>query len=123
MLTSSLAQIFQKLKVTSKDILVNIIVITAGNPGYEAAEKGEEVGSMQLNICAGVIDHARVLGFEKMLWRVSKGNVYVKFSDIEEEIKDPKTGDILYKAVFIIFYQVTIFTTDVPHTIYSRENL
>jgi len=76
-----------------------------GNPGYEAAEKGEEVGSMQLNICAGVIDRARVLGFEKMLWRVSKGNVYVKFSDVEEEIKDPKTGDILYKAVFIIFYQ------------------
>ena len=61
---------------------------------------------MQLNVCAGVIDRARVVAFEKMLWRGSKGNVYVKFSDIEENIKDPKTGDDLYKTVFIIFYQV-----------------
>ena len=62
---------------------------------------------MQLNICAGVIDRIRILAFEKMLWRVSKGNVYVKFSDIDEEIKDPSTGDILNKAVFIIFYQAS----------------
>ena len=114
MLTSYLALIFPKLKVKYEDILYASVTLgSAGNPGFEAAEKGEEVGSMQLNICAGVIDRARVLGFEKMLWRVSKGNVYVKFSDIEEEIKDPKTGDILYKAVFIIFYQVRKFIAEV----------
>ena len=68
---------------------------------------------MQLNICAGVIDRIRVVAFEKMLWRVSKGNVYVKFADIEEEIKDPQSGDILYKSVFIIFYQVDSFLVEV----------
>lgn len=79
----------------------------ANNPGFELekGEKGEEQNSMQLNICAGVIERTRILAFEKMLWRVSKGNVYVKFSDIEEEIKDPNTGEIINKAVFIIFYQ------------------
>ena len=35
------------------------------------------------------------------------GNVFVKFADIEERIEDPKTGDLLNKAVFIVFYQVT----------------
>ena len=30
----------------------------------------------------------------------------MKFADIEETIEDPRTGDMLYKAVFIIFYQV-----------------
>merc|ERR1711970_867637 len=86
---------------------LNAIEIPEGadNKGFEVADKDEEQNSMQLNIVAGVIDRLRVIAFEKMLWRVSKGNVYIKFSDIEEEIKDPKTGDILYKAVFIIFYQ------------------
>ena len=41
-----------------------------------------------------------------MLWRVSHGNIFVKFADIDEAIEDPKTGDMLDKAVFIVFYQV-----------------
>ena len=95
-----------------QEIYLDIIICFPDNLGLELekGEKGEEQNSMQLNICAGVIERTRILAFEKMLWRVSKGNVYVKFSDIEEEIKDPKTGGIIEKAVFIIFYQVsTIF--------------
>ena len=47
----------------------------------------------------------RLLGFETMLWRVSKGNVFVKFADIDEQIRSPTTETSLYKAVFIIFFQ------------------
>ena len=47
-------------------------------------------------------------GFERMLWRVSKGNVFVRFADIEENMEDPRTGEKLVKSVFVIFYQVTI---------------
>ena len=92
-----------------QEIYLDIIICFPDNPGFELekGEKGEEQNSMQLNICAGVIERTRILAFEKMLWRVSKGNVYVKFSDIEEEIKDPSTGEIINKAVFIIFYQVS----------------
>ena len=46
-----------------------------------------------------------MLFFETMLWRVSKGNVFVKFMDIKEEMVDPTTGDQLQMAVFVIFYQ------------------
>jgi hypothetical protein len=60
---------------------------------------------MRFNIVAGVLDRKRAIGFERMLWRVSKGNVFVKFADIEELIEDPRTGDNLYKAVFIVFFQ------------------
>ena len=52
----------------------------------------------------------RTLGFETMLWRVSHGNVFVKFADIDETIEDPKTGDMLDKAVFIVFYQVKMLS-------------
>ena len=50
------------------------------------------------------------MGFETMLWRVSHGNVFVKFADIDETIEDPKTGDMLDKAVFIVFYQVKMLS-------------
>ena len=52
------------------------------------------------------------VAFEKMLWRVSKGNVFIKFSDIEEEIEDPRTGGSLYKSVFMIFFQVRLLVAD-----------
>ena len=60
---------------------------------------------MALNNVSGVIDREKIVSFEKMLWRVSKGNVFVRFCDIDEEMKDPRTGEDILKCVFIIFYQ------------------
>jgi len=70
-----------------------------------AGELKEDQGSMKFNIVAGVLDRARQVAFERMLWRVSKGNVFIKFSDIMEEMEDPRTGNTLYKSVFMIFFQ------------------
>jgi len=76
------------------------------NPEENGVGEGkDDHGSMKFNIVAGVIDRKRQVAFEKMLWRVSKGNVFIKFSDIEEEIEDPRTGGSLYKSVFMIFFQ------------------
>eukprot|EP00092_Neocalanus_flemingeri_P001102 GFUD01001175.1.p1 GENE.GFUD01001175.1~~GFUD01001175.1.p1 ORF type:complete len:874 (+),score=218.49 GFUD01001175.1:2161-4782(+) len=61
--------------------------------------------SMKFNITGGVIDRARLLAFERMLWRVSKGNVFLKVAEIDEQMEDPGSGDVLNKAVFIIFFQ------------------
>jgi len=61
--------------------------------------------SMKFNTVAGVIDRARQLAFERMLWRVSKGNVFTRFFDIEEAMEDPKSGQTLNKCVFMIFFQ------------------
>ena len=83
------------------------------NPGYEDGEvneKEDDQSSLHLNNCAGVMDRARVAGFERMLWRVSKGNVFVRFADIEENMEDPRTGEELVKSVFVIFYQVRILS-------------
>ena len=65
----------------------------------------QSYGSMKFNITAGVIERSRLPAFETMLWRVSKGNVFLKFSDIDEAMEDPNTGNHLYKAVFIVFFQ------------------
>ena len=38
---------------------------------------------------AGVISRERIPTFERMLWRVCRGNVFLKQADIEEPLEDP----------------------------------
>ncbi len=39
----------------------------------------------------GVIEHEKLNSFERVLWRVTRGNLFMKTSPIEEKIEDPKT--------------------------------
>lgn len=38
---------------------------------------------------SGVVSRERVPGFEKMLWRISRGNVFLRQSAIENPLQDP----------------------------------
>lgn len=39
------------------------------------------------------------------MWRATRGNLFLRQTDIPEAIKDPLTGDMVEKNVFIIFIQ------------------
>jgi len=41
--------------------------------------------------------------FERVLWRVLRGNLYMNYSEIEEPFVDPTNGKETHKDVFIIF--------------------
>uniref|UniRef100_A0AAR2LA85 V-type proton ATPase subunit a n=1 Tax=Pygocentrus nattereri TaxID=42514 RepID=A0AAR2LA85_PYGNA len=58
-----------------------------------------------IQFVAGVIGRERIPTFERMLWRVCRGNVFLRQADIEDPLEDPTTGDHVYKSVFIIFFQ------------------
>lgn len=58
-----------------------------------------------LEYVAGVIDRERVAGFERMLWRISRGNVFLRQVEIEDILEDPQTGNELNKIVFVAFSQ------------------
>lgn len=45
----------------------------------------------QLGFVAGVILRERVPGFERMLWRISRGNIFLRRVDIEQPFQDPET--------------------------------
>ncbi|XP_056672712.1 V-type proton ATPase 116 kDa subunit a 1 isoform X6 [Monodelphis domestica] len=60
---------------------------------------------LRLGFVAGVINRERMPTFERMLWRVCRGNVFLRQSEIENPLEDPVTGDNVHKSVFIIFFQ------------------
>ncbi|CAF1330745.1 unnamed protein product [Rotaria magnacalcarata] len=60
---------------------------------------------MKLGFITGVIPRERMVTFERMLWRVCRGNVFVKQADIPDLIEDPLTGEKVHKTVFVVFFQ------------------
>jgi hypothetical protein len=48
-----------------------------------------------------VIDRERVPGFELMLWRICRGNVFLRTAEIEETLEDPKT--VIYILIALKF--------------------
>jgi len=56
-----------------------------------------------VNFVAGVIPREKVNSFERLLWRMLRGNLIMKNSEIEEQIKDPETNELVDKNVFIVF--------------------
>lgn len=73
----------------------------------EHANSGKFTGEHRghLGFIAGVLSRHRLFAFERMLWRISRGNMLVKYADIEEPLPDPRTGTMTYKSAFVVFYQ------------------
>lgn len=59
----------------------------------------------KLGFTAGVINRERMPSFERLLWRVCRGNIYLKFGEMDTALEDPVTKEEIKKNMFIIFYQ------------------
>ncbi|XP_011796946.1 PREDICTED: V-type proton ATPase 116 kDa subunit a isoform 4 [Colobus angolensis palliatus] len=59
----------------------------------------------KLGFIAGVINRERMASFERLLWRICRGNMYLKFSEMDAPLEDPVTKEEIQKNIFIIFYQ------------------
>ncbi|KAK0539576.1 H(+)-transporting V0 sector ATPase subunit a [Tilletia horrida] len=67
--------------------------------------QGNESGfaGFDLEFVAGTIDRTRMATFERILWRVLRGNLYMNYAEIAEPFEDPSREQPLRKNVFIIF--------------------
>uniref|UniRef100_A0A8C3PZB4 V-type proton ATPase subunit a n=1 Tax=Chrysolophus pictus TaxID=9089 RepID=A0A8C3PZB4_CHRPC len=60
----------------------------------------------KLGFTAGVIKRERMIPFERLLWRACRGNIYLRYTEMDTPLEDPVTvGTQVKKNVFIIFYQ------------------
>lgn len=59
----------------------------------------------RLGFVAGVIQRERVPAFERMLWRISRGNVFLRRVELDKPLEDPATGNEIFKTVFVAFFQ------------------
>jgi V-type H+-transporting ATPase subunit a len=88
--------------------------LTAGN-GASAANEASLLESegggtrpdldMRFSSITGVVSSEEKVRFERMIFRATRGNCYVRFAPIKQPITDPESGQLLEKSVFIIFYK------------------
>lgn len=60
---------------------------------------------MRFSFLTGVVSTEERQRFERMVFRATRGNCYIRFADIDQPITDPVSGELEEKCVFIIFYK------------------
>jgi len=72
----------------------------------EAADpNGRPSLDMRFSSITGVVTTEEKSRFERMIFRATRGNCYVRFAPIQQAITDPVNGMLVEKSVFIIFYK------------------
>uniref|UniRef100_A0A6Q2Z1J4 V-type proton ATPase subunit a n=1 Tax=Esox lucius TaxID=8010 RepID=A0A6Q2Z1J4_ESOLU len=60
--------------------------------------------SHSFRFISGLIQWVKIEAFERMLWRVCKGYTILSYSEIDEYLEDPDTGEPTKSVVFLISY-------------------
>ncbi|XP_074286206.1 V-type proton ATPase subunit a3-like [Silene latifolia] len=60
--------------------------------------------TVQLGFCTGLVPRQKSMAFERILFRATRGNVYVRQTIVEHPVVDPASGEKVEKNVFVIFY-------------------
>ena len=79
--------------------------------GYPVTTGSFQIGELHLQFVTGVIAREKFSVFERMLWRVCRGNVYLKSAEIEESLEPTFPHSYaappspVFKIAFVIFFQ------------------
>mmetsp|Transcript_5551 Transcript_5551/g.7658 ORF Transcript_5551/g.7658 Transcript_5551/m.7658 type:complete len:876 (-) Transcript_5551:349-2976(-) len=63
---------------------------------------------MRFSYISGVVAQEDRGRFERMLFRATRGNCYIRFAPIDQPIAHPPTGEMMHKMVFIVFFKSTV---------------
>lgn len=67
-------------------------------------EGSERQPSTLLSFFTGTVEREKLSSFERVLFRATHGNCFVRFADIPQKLVDPETKDEKEKSVFMVFF-------------------
>lgn len=59
---------------------------------------------VKLGFVSGLVPRDKSMAFERILFRATRGNVFLKQNVVEEPVSDPVQGEKVEKNVFVVFY-------------------
>ncbi|KAL5073914.1 hypothetical protein RYX36_012898 [Vicia faba] len=62
------------------------------------------VNQIKLGFICGLVNREKSIPFERILFRATRGNVFLKQAMVEEYVVDPLSREKVHKNVFVIFY-------------------
>ncbi|CAK8569052.1 unnamed protein product [Lathyrus sativus] len=62
------------------------------------------INQIKLGFICGLVNREKSIPFERILFRATRGNVFLKQTMIEDHVVDPLSGEKVHKNVFVIFY-------------------
>uniref|UniRef100_A0A452HAU6 V-type proton ATPase subunit a n=1 Tax=Gopherus agassizii TaxID=38772 RepID=A0A452HAU6_9SAUR len=100
-----LTELKHLLKKTQDFFEVRVLQFCPLCPSFLFAEGTPASVAAKLGFTAGVIKRERMVPFERLLWRACRGNIYLRYTEMDTALEDPITKEQMKKNVFIIFYQ------------------
>ncbi|GAA0145534.1 ATP synthase [Lithospermum erythrorhizon] len=71
---------------------------------FEQEMPADPSKQIKLGVISGLVAKEKSITFERILFRATRGNVYIKQVAVEDSVTDPITGDKVEKNVFVVFY-------------------
>ncbi|GFP85914.1 v-type proton ATPase subunit a3 [Phtheirospermum japonicum] len=71
------------------------------------SEQGTTIDSskqVKLGFITGLVPRGKSMAFERILFRATRGNVFIKQSTVDEPVIDPVSGEKVEKNVFVVFF-------------------
>ncbi|XP_039141764.1 V-type proton ATPase subunit a2-like [Dioscorea cayenensis subsp. rotundata] len=74
------------------------------SPLLEQEMSSDPSKQVKLGFMCGLVPKEKSMAFERILFRATRGNVYLKQVQIDEPVTDPVSGEKVAKNVFVVFY-------------------
>ncbi|XP_004507485.1 V-type proton ATPase subunit a2 [Cicer arietinum] len=65
---------------------------------------GDSSKPVKLGFLAGLVPREKSMAFERILFRATRGNVFLRQTSVEDPVTDPVSGEKTEKNVFVVFY-------------------
>ncbi|KAF5806558.1 putative V-type ATPase, V0 complex, 116kDa subunit family [Helianthus annuus] len=85
-------------------VIIELDVILRGVTHFYDDSTADQGKQVKLGFLTGLVPKRRSLAFEIILFRATRGNVFLRQSFVDEVVIDPNSGEKVKKNVFVVFF-------------------